>query len=97
MKQEGRHVDFYATEASRRLAASRTARRLTRQALARFWRPVGSGVMPPSEVAFLVRHLFGDDDGRAAIDRLDRHVDRLPGQSGLRLLHGAVDQYAVAA
>lgn len=97
MKQEGRHVDFYASEASRRLAASRPARRLTRQALARFWRPVGSGVMPPSEVAFLVRHLFGDEQGRATIDRIDRRVDRLPGQDGLRLLHGVVEEYAVAA
>ena len=35
MKQEGRHIDFYATEASGRLANSRAAQRVTRWALER--------------------------------------------------------------
>ncbi|MHB8220155.1 MAG: ferritin-like domain-containing protein [Acidimicrobiales bacterium] len=86
MKQEGRHIDFYATEAARRLAESRPSRRLTRLALRRLWRPVGSGVMPRSEVAFLVRHLFGDEDGMAVAARIDRRIDALPGQEGLALL-----------
>jgi hypothetical protein len=33
MRQEGRHIDFYATEAEDRLEASRRAQRLTRTAL----------------------------------------------------------------
>ena len=44
-KQEGRHIDFYASEATRRLE-NRRAQRMTRWALTRFWTPVGSGVMP---------------------------------------------------
>jgi hypothetical protein len=86
MRQEGRHIDFYQSEASRRLGASAKARRLVRYALAHFWRPVGSGVMPPSEVAFLVRHLFDSEEGRQAAERIDRRVDRLPGLDGLHLL-----------
>ena len=46
MRQEGRHIDFYAIGARRRLAASATARRITRFALRRYWAPVGAGVMP---------------------------------------------------
>jgi hypothetical protein len=46
MKQEGRHIDFYASEAARRLGGDRRARRLTRFALAHLWHPVGAGVMP---------------------------------------------------
>jgi rubrerythrin len=46
MKQEGRHIDFYAAQASRRLDGNRRAQWLTRQALTRFWAPVGSDVMP---------------------------------------------------
>ena len=46
MKQEGGHIDFYASEAQRRLAESPRAQRLTRFALKHLWRPVGSGVMP---------------------------------------------------
>ena len=88
MKQEGRHIDFYATEASGRLSGSRAAQRVTRWALRRFWAPVGSGVVPDAEVRFLRDYLFGDDDGRAMAERIDRRVDRLPGLEGLHLLTG---------
>ncbi len=54
MRQEGRHIDFYVSQATTRLAASPGARRLARAALGRLWRPVGSGVMPDTEVAFLI-------------------------------------------
>ena len=54
MRQEGRHIDFYALGARQRLADSATARRLTRFALRRYWAPVGAGVMPDAEVKFLV-------------------------------------------
>jgi hypothetical protein len=92
MKQEGRHIDFYASEAQRRLAASPGAQRFTRQALRRFWRPVGSGVMPKDEVAFLVHHLFTDADGHEVASRIDRRVDQLPGQEGLHLVARAVNR-----
>jgi rubrerythrin len=89
MRQEGRHVDFYASQAMKRLAGNRRAQRLTRFALTRFWKPVGSDVMPEAEVCFLVNHLFGDDGGAAVVDRLDRNIDRLPGLDGLHLLWSA--------
>jgi len=97
MRQEGRHIDFYSSQASRRLASSAAARRVTRFALRRFWTPVGAGVMPEDEVRHLISYLFGDDGGRAVAARIDRHVDRLPGLAGLRLATGAVDRYASAA
>ena len=93
MRQEGRHIDFYAGEAHRRLADDRRAQRLTRLALRRFWGPVGASVMPDTEVAFLVRFLFGDEDGRAVARRIDRHIDRLPGQSGLGLAERTADRF----
>jgi rubrerythrin len=90
MKQEGGHIDFYASEAQRRLAESPRAQCLTRFALRHFWRPVGSGVMAKGEVAFLVGYLFEGDDGEATAARIDRHIDRLPGQAHLHLLDTAV-------
>ena len=54
MKQEGSHIDFYASEATRRLDDSPRAQKMTRLALSHWWRPVGSGVMPKREVGFLV-------------------------------------------
>ncbi|HET7652227.1 MAG TPA: hypothetical protein VFK42_04265 [Acidimicrobiales bacterium] len=98
MRQEGRHIDVYASEARRRLRGSRAARRTTRLALSRFWSPVGAGVMPDGEVRFLVRHLFASDDtGRAIADRIDRRIDALPGLAGLDLVKGAVAASAAAA
>jgi hypothetical protein len=90
MKQEGRHIDFYAGQARKRLRASRGARRVTRLALTRWWAPVGSGVMPDHEVAFLAAHLFGDPGGIGVARRVDRANDRLPGLEGMHHLEGAV-------
>jgi hypothetical protein len=94
MRQEGRHIDFYATQAAHRLAEDGRAQRLTRFALRHLWNPVGADVMPAEEVGFVVRHLFGDGEGRAVAARIDRRIDRLPGLDGLRLVGGAVDRIA---
>jgi hypothetical protein len=96
MRQEGNHIAFYATEAGDRLADHPRARRVVRWALRRLWRPVGAGVMPRSEVAFLVRTLFGDPAGHDMAARIDRRIDRLPGLADLRLVEGAIDRYTGA-
>ncbi|HET6954053.1 MAG TPA: hypothetical protein VFI47_27045 [Acidimicrobiales bacterium] len=97
MRQEGNHIAFYASEADERLSSHPRARRVVRGALRRLWRPVGAGVMPGTEVAFLIQTLFGDPDGRAAAARIDRRIDQLPGLSNLDLVTGAVDRYAGAS
>ena len=89
-RQEGRHIDFYSSQARSRLAASPRAQRLARLALRRFWHPVGSGVMPPEETQFLTRYLMGDQRGMEMAHRIDRRIDRLPGLTGLRLMESAV-------
>ena len=90
MRQEGRHIDFYSTQAANRLRNSRRAQRVTRWALRHFWAPVGTGVVDPGEVDFLRTYLFGHPDGQVMAERIDRRVDRLPGLDGLHLLSGAV-------
>jgi len=92
MRQEGRHADFYARQATVRLAADRRARWLTRTTLRRWWAPVGSTLMPRHEVAFMARHLFAGPDGRAMTERIDRRVDRLPCQAGLHLATAAAEK-----
>jgi hypothetical protein len=96
MRQEGRHIDFYASEARRRLERSRASQRLTRWALRRYWRPVGHGVRPESETQHLVRYLFGGVEGMEAAERIDRNVDRLPGLAGLHLVRGVVERSRTA-
>jgi hypothetical protein len=92
-RQESRHIAFYATEARERLAASPRARRLVRLALDRLWAPVGSGVVPKEETAFLVQHLLGGPEGTAVVRRLDPRLERLPGMEGLRLVEREVRRW----
>ena len=96
-KQESRHIAFYATEARERLARSRRAQVATRFALKRLWGPVGSSVMPAEETAFLLEHLLGGPGGRAAAQRIERNLDRLPGLAGLGIVTKALDGYGVTA
>jgi hypothetical protein len=93
MKQEGRHIDFYTWQARRRLGQSSFARRLTRRVLRRSWEPVGAGVVASSETAFMAQHLFGDDKGVAAADRIDRRLARMPGLEGLTLVREAAQEW----
>jgi len=86
MKQEGRHIDFYASQASKRLEGDRGAQRITRWTLRRFWSPVGAGIHDADDVRWMANYLFGDTDGRKAASRIDRCIDRLPGLSGLGLV-----------
>jgi hypothetical protein len=50
--------------------------------------------MPRDEIRFLVGHLFADGAGRATAQRIDRHIDRLPGLGGLHLVEGSVAELA---
>lgn len=84
-RQEGRHIDFYASQAEWRLESHR-AQRLARSALTRWWAPVGSGIMPRAETDFVIGHLFGGADGAAMAQRIDRRIHRLPGLEDLYLV-----------
>jgi hypothetical protein len=93
MRQEGRHIDFYLTQARTRLEPI-AAQRTTRTMLRRMWSPVGSSVMPREETQHLARTLFAGDEGQAMLERIDRRIDALPGLTGLHLLTNAFGRYA---
>jgi hypothetical protein len=97
MRQEGRHIDFYMSEAEKRLGASRNAQRVTRAMLSKFWAPVGSGIMPPDDVRFLVMYLFGGPDGLVSAQRIDRRIAALPGLGELTLVRRAVEGLAMGS
>ncbi len=94
MRQEGRHIDVYASRARSELDASAVARKVTRAVMRTTWQPVGAGAMPKDEVAHLARTLFAGSDGRAALDRIDQRLSRLPGMEGLTVATDAVERYA---
>ncbi|HEY6423350.1 MAG TPA: hypothetical protein VIY28_08940 [Pseudonocardiaceae bacterium] len=92
-RQESRHVAFYGSQARERLERSRPARLLTRLALRTFWTPVGSGIMPRAETAFVLRYLMGGTDGGRLIRQIDEKIDRLPGLAGLNLVSRAAASF----
>ena len=96
-RQEARHIAFYATEARERLAESPRAQKLVRLALRKLWAPVGSGVVPKEETAFLVQYLLGGDGGASVVRRLDQKLDRMPGLAGLRLVEQEVVRWSAVA
>jgi len=55
---------------------------------------VGHNVRPDGEIRFLVDHLFSDSERQRVADRIDRHVDRVPGLEGLHLVRSGLARYA---
>lgn len=85
-KQEARHVAFYATQARRKLSLGTKAQKLARFALDKFWGPVGSGLMPESEVRHVLRYVMQGEAGYAAARKIDESMSRLPGLAGLNIV-----------
>jgi hypothetical protein len=52
--------------------------------------------MPEPELCFIVNFLFGDGDGAALAERIDRRVSSLPGLDGLRLVGDRVRSLTAA-
>lgn len=91
-RQEGMHIDFYASQAETRLAESAAGRRITRAALRNKWKPVGSNIVERGAPERLVRTLFGGHDGRRMAQRVDRRISSLPGLDGLMIIDRARDR-----
>jgi rubrerythrin len=92
VKDERRHFSFYYQQAKQRLEASAWARRMTREILRRFWRPVGNGVKTPAEMAETVGYCFAGELGRAAAHEADQRVGALPGLAGFSMIVDFLDE-----
>lgn len=76
-----RHLAFCAEEAAARLADGARARRLARNAVAR-WRWPGTRYAGPGPVGAVLVHLVADPGCRAAVAEIDGVAAGLPGLSG---------------
>jgi hypothetical protein len=85
MRQEGRHFDVYRQLSTARLQDHPLKQRILRTILQRFWEPVGSGVMPNEEVAFLGKYLFQSEQGKESARHVDEQFARIPGMENLHL------------
>ncbi len=77
-KDEWRHFAFYYTKAREQLQHP-AAQRLNRFVIKHFWLPVGGGVKPDGEVAWIAKFILGDAAGAAVAARIDTTIAKLPG------------------
>ncbi|QJU53226.1 ferritin-like domain-containing protein [Herbiconiux sp. KACC 21604] len=96
-KQESRHVAFYATQARERLEKSKKAQVFARFALKNFWGPVGSTIMSDEEVKHVMGHIMGGPEGRKEAAKIDAHIAKMPGLSGLTIVQDSLDARGIAA
>lgn len=95
-RDESRHFSFYFRHAEQRLQRPAVAR-VTRFLVDHFWAPVGSGVRPAADVRFLAEYLFSGREGRAAGQRIDKTIQRLPGFADARPIQSWINRDAGVA
>ena len=78
-RQERKHFAFYYEQATWRLKQSRLARFIARIALNYFWTPVGSGLLSEEQLPMISEYLFGDEDGKAELERIQCKMNQLAG------------------
>ncbi len=91
VRDESRHLSFYFKQAERRLRVPAAAR-WTRFLIENFWAPVGSGVQPRQETRFIADYLFSNPEGRAAAQKIDDTIRRLPGLQGIPLVNAWLER-----
>jgi rubrerythrin len=78
--EESIHIFFYRNIAKLKLEESQYSQRIARFLVEKFWSPVGQGTKPKEETDYLIKTLFGDEEG---FQRMDVNVN-----GSLRLLPG---------
>lgn len=78
-RQERKHFAFYYEQASKRLEHSKLARWIARMSLNYLWTPVGSGLISPELLPMISDYLFGDQEGREELTRIQAKMNQLGG------------------
>ena len=78
-RQERKHFAFYYEQATWRLERSKLAQRIARWSLNTLWTPVGSGLISAELLPMISDYLFGDEEGRAELERIQARMNQLAG------------------
>lgn len=95
ISDEARHFSFYMWQAERRLSDPAVQRRV-RAIMDRLYAPVGTNHQPDKLARWVSGYLFDGEDGRAAAERVDRTISKLPGFEDARLLCRWLEQKVYA-
>jgi hypothetical protein len=82
---EARHFSFYMWQAEERLGKPGVSRKV-RAIMDRVYVPVGASHQPDELACWVSGWLFDGKEGRAAAERVDRTISKLPGFSDAKLL-----------
>ena len=91
ISDEARHFSFYMWQAERRLSSPGVQRRV-RAIMDRLYVPVGTNHQPDKLARWVSGYLFDGEEGRAAAQRVDRTISKLPGFGDARLLRGWLER-----
>lgn len=97
MREESAHTRFYASVARIELGRSKTAQKLARFVVNRFWRPVGQGSRPKRQTDYTIGTLFDGSEGLEWIERnVVQKIETLPGFSGIKTITKRIAQAQTA-
>jgi Mn-containing catalase len=83
IREESAHNKFYWSVARLELNKNKTARKIARYVIERFWEPVGQGSLDKSRTAYTVATLFSDEGALEVLDKtVTQRVRQLPGFDG---------------
>jgi rubrerythrin len=96
LREESVHAKFYFSIAKIELKQSTISQRLTRFIVNRFWVPVGQGAKPASQVSYVIKTLFGDNEGLEWIDKMiTQKIQMLPGLNKLTKINDTVTRICI--
>lgn len=92
LREESLHTNFYSSVARLELRDSPVSRKLARFVIDHFWEPVGGSALGQDRSNYTIAQLFGDDEGRRAIDStVTQRVRNFPGFSGITAINTAAE------
>ncbi|RMG06979.1 MAG: ferritin-like domain-containing protein [Acidobacteria bacterium] len=93
LKEESMHAKFYFSIARLELSRSAFSRKLANFVINLFWKPVGAGAKPIKESHYVIKTLFGDNEGLEWIDRnITQRIQLLPGLENLNKINTTIRQ-----
>ncbi|GIU81591.1 MAG: ferritin-like domain-containing protein [Acidobacteria bacterium] len=97
LREESVHAKFYFSIARIELKRSEFAQKLTKFVIDCFWAPVGQGAKPYQQTHYVIKTLFGDEEGLEWIDRMiTQKVRMLPGLKKLNKINDTIAKLVIS-
>lgn len=93
MHEESFHAAFYFQIAKLELQNSEFARKVAHFVVKKFWSPVGEGAKKAIDSNYVVRTLFGDEEGLSILDKqVTQRIKTLPGFDSLNIVNEKIKE-----